>query len=40
MTVARMLLAAFVALAAGIAVDNAKATDTCSPDAAHCPASR
>lgn len=30
MTVARMLLAAVCALMAGIAVENARATDTCS----------
>ena len=32
MTIARMLFAAFVALAAGIAVENAKATPSCTAD--------
>ena len=32
MTIARMLFAAFVALVAGIAVENAKATLSCPAD--------
>ena len=35
MTVARMLMAAFFALAAGIAVENAKTNETCT-GAARC----
>jgi hypothetical protein len=41
MTVARMLMAAFVALAAGVAVENAKATSDCdgrSPRPSSCAA--
>ena len=34
MTVARMLVAAFCALAAGVAVENAKASGACAPGAA------
>jgi hypothetical protein len=40
MTVSRMLIAAFFALAAGIAVDNAKATATCPAVAATCTTDR
>lgn len=41
MTVARVMIAAFFALAAGVAVENAKATQTCgtgSAPANTCPA--
>jgi hypothetical protein len=35
MTIARMLMAALCALAAGVAVENAKATDQCLKDPVH-----
>ena len=35
MTVARVMIAAFFALAAGVAVENAKATQICGNDTAH-----